>query len=105
MQVSSQNAVAYLLQVVERNGTRASKRAITPIIMADSVDPWRDLLRIAKSDNVARDTRKSAIFWVGQVAAEEATKELKDMVGNPGDVEVRKSAIFALSQQRRSDAR
>jgi len=104
MVVSSKTAVAYLLQVVERSGTRASKRAITPIIMADSVEPWRDLLRIAKSNDVARDTRKSAIFWIGQVAAEEATKELKDMVGNPGDIEVRKSAIFALSQQKRSDS-
>jgi hypothetical protein len=104
MIVSSKNAVSYLLQIVENGTSRAGKRAITPIIMADSVDPWRDLLRIAKNGNVSRDTRKSAIFWVGQAAADEATKHLKDMVSDPGDIEVRKSAIFALSQQRTTDA-
>jgi hypothetical protein len=102
--VSPKTAVAYLLTVVERNGTRAAKRAITPIVMADSVEPWPDLLRIAKNENVARETRKSAIFWVGQIAADEATRHLKDMVSDPGDIDVRKSAIFALSQQKRADA-
>ncbi|HEX6007016.1 MAG TPA: HEAT repeat domain-containing protein, partial [Burkholderiales bacterium] len=63
-----------------------------------------DLLRIAKNDNVARETRKSAIFWVGQEVAEEATRHLKDVVTDRGDLEVRKSAIFALSQQRTGDA-
>lgn len=104
MNVSAKSAVAYLLNVVEHNNTRAAKRAITPIIMADSVDPYPGLLRIAKNDNVARETRKSAVFWIGQAAAEEMTKNLKDIVNDPGDIEVRKSAIFALSQQKNQDA-
>jgi hypothetical protein len=104
MRVSSKNAVAYLLGVIEQSDTRAAKRAITPIIMADSVDPYPGLLRIARNENVARDTRKSALFWIGQAAAEEMTKNLKDIVDDPGDIEVRKSAIFALSQQRTTDA-
>lgn len=104
MSVSAQSAVNYLLDVVERGPAHASKRAMMPIIMADSVEPWRELLRIAKNENVARETRKSAIFWVGQEAAEEATRNLKDVVSNPGDLEVRKSAVFALSQQRTGDA-
>ena len=104
MTVSAKSAVAYLLTVVENNSTRAAKRAITPIIMADSVDPYRDLLRIAKNTDVSRETRKSAVFWVGQAAAEIATKDLEDLVTSPGDIEVRKSAIFALSQQKNGDA-
>jgi hypothetical protein len=104
MQVSSKAAVNYLLGLVEHNNSRVGKRAMTPIIMADSVEPWRDLLRIARNDRVAHETRKSAVFWVSQAAGEEATRGLKDMVGNPGDIEVRKSAIFALSQQRNDAA-
>lgn len=104
MRVSAKSAVAYLLGIVERNNTRAAKRAMTPIIMADSVVVWPSLLRIARNDDVSRETRKSAIFWVGQAAAEEATRDLKSVIDNPGDIEVRKSAIFALSQQKRGDA-
>ena len=69
-----------------------------------SVEPWRDLLRIARNNNVPRETRKAAVFWVGQEVQEEATRGLSDIIREPGDLEVRKSAIFALSQQRSGDA-
>lgn len=104
LQVSSKAAVAYLLQLVEHSGSRVGRDALTPIILADSVEPWRDLLRIAKNTNVPRDTRKAAVFWVGQEVQDEATRGLSDVVREPGDLAVRKAAIFALSQQKSGDA-
>lgn len=100
MHVSSKDAVAYLLRVVEHADPRVAGRALTPIILADSVEPWRDLLRIARNEQVHRDTRKKAIFWIGQEAAEEATRNLQNIIRDSDDLAVRKSAIFALSQQR-----
>jgi HEAT repeat protein len=88
--------------VVEHNGTRAAKRAITPIVLADSVNPSPDLLRIAKTRTVARETRKSAIFWVGQIGGGGTVQEIAELIRDP-DQEVAKSALFAISQLR-SDA-
>jgi hypothetical protein len=99
MQVTTRSAVSYLLQIVERSNTRAAKRAMTPIILADSVNPAPDLLRIAKNQNVPREARKSAIFWTGQIGDANAAQEIAQLIRDP-DHEVAKSAIFAISQQR-----
>ena len=99
MVVSSKTAVAYLLQVVERSGTRASKRAITPIVMADSVKPAADLIRIAQTRDLPRETRKSAVFWVSQIAPEIYAREIAELFRD-SDQEVAKSALFAISQTR-----
>jgi HEAT repeat protein len=102
MQVSARSAVSYFLQLVEHSNTRAAKRAMTPIILADSVNPAPDLLRIARNPNVAREARKSAVFWVGQIGDANTAQEIAGLIRDP-DHEVAKSAIFAISQQR-SDA-
>ena len=43
--------------------------------------------------------RKQAIFWLGQKASKEATKTLTEVVeSDEEDDELKKSAVFALSQ-------
>ncbi len=103
MQVSARSAVAYLLQLAESNSSRAGKRALTPVILADSVQPAPDLLRLAKNRNVHRETRKSAVFWAGQIGNAGTAREIATLVNDP-DQEVAKSALFAISQQKDDEA-
>lgn len=63
------------------------------------------LLLVAKDVERPKSARTTAIFWVGQAAAEAATAGLSAIVDEPeGDREVRKSAVFALSQRPKDES-
>lgn len=95
--------VAWLLALAERNEP-ASDDAVFPATLGESVEVWPSLIRLARNDRVRHQTRKSAVFWVGQAAAEAATRGLDSIVSDDReDREVRESAIFALSQRPRSE--
>ncbi len=97
--VAAAEASRWLLGVAER-GESAGEDAILPATLADSVETWPALLRIARNDRVSRETRKSALFWLGQAAGEAATRGLDSIARDPkGDGEVREAAVFALSQR------
>ena len=100
--VPARDASAMLLALARRG----TEDAIFPAMIADSVpNVWRELLVIARSTKVPQDARKSAVFWVGQEAAEAATKDLKALVGDEAlESEVRESAVFALSQRPKDQA-
>jgi HEAT repeat protein len=101
--VPAAEAVTWLLALAERNEP-ASDDAIFPASLGDSVETWPAMLRIAKNPAVRHQTRKSAVFWVGQAAGEAATKGLDAIVqDSSGDREVRESAVFALSQRPKSE--
>ena len=71
-----------------------------PAMLADSVQIWPDLIKLAKNPNVDTDVRKSAVFWVGQAAAAAATAGLVEVVGDAAvNRDVREAAVFALSQR------
>lgn len=98
--VSAGQATEYLLALARRGGGDAGREAIFPTLLADSVTVWPELLDMARDGSLARDTRKSAVFWLGQTAAEAATEGLTEIVyDDAGELEVRKMAIFALSQR------
>lgn len=68
--------------------------------LADSVVVWPRLLRMARDPGIGQETRRQAVFWLGQAAGEAATRGLDSLVGdNRGDLEIRKHAVFALSQR------
>jgi len=97
--VAAAEASRWLLGVAER-GEPEAEDAILPATLADSVETWPALLRIARNDGVSRDTRKSALFWLGQAAGEAGTRGLDSLVGDArADREIRESAVFALSQR------
>jgi len=102
--VGAKDAASYLLALALRDESRAAEKAIFPAVLADSVTIWPDLLKIAKSDQVSRKVRRSAVFWLGQAVGDAATKGLTDLVddGN-ADRDVRESAVFALSQRPREE--
>jgi hypothetical protein len=74
---------------------------ITAATLADSAVVWPDLLRIARNTGVNEETRRQSVFWLGQAAGEAATRGLDPIVeqGGEEDLEVRKHAVFALSQR------
>jgi len=95
--VSPRAAVPYLLDLAEHASSSVGKHAILPALLADSIEPWPQLLRIARNENVNRDVRKSSIFWLGIAAGDKSTAGLKSLLSDD-DVEIRKQVVFALSQ-------
>ncbi|HEX5633474.1 MAG TPA: HEAT repeat domain-containing protein [Gemmatimonadales bacterium] len=88
-----------------RRDDRGANDAIFAAMIADSADVWRDLLAMARTSTLRKDVRKSAVFWVGQEAADAATRGLREVVGDASiDRDVRESAVFALSQRPRDEA-
>jgi hypothetical protein len=106
-EVSSAAAADYLLSLAEQKTTRVGREAIFAATIADSatnVRIWPRLFALARDETKPSETRKQAVFWLGQAAAN-ATAGLDSLVSdNHVDREVRESAIFALSQRPRDEA-
>ncbi|MGH7664462.1 MAG: HEAT repeat domain-containing protein [Gemmatimonadaceae bacterium] len=98
--VPARAAADYLLTIAARVKGEAARDAIFPATLADSVVVWPKLLEIARDENRPRETRKSAVFWVGQAAGEAATAGLDSLVRfDEVEREIKEQAIFALSQR------
>jgi len=102
--VSAPAAAAYFLDLARTAPGDAGSSAVFAATLADSVTVWPDLLRLARSPQVAEHTRRTAVFWLGQAAEEAATRGLAELVDDDsGDREVRQAAVFALSQRPRDE--
>jgi len=64
--VRTRDAADYLLGLAERAEGRVSRDAILPAVLADSVDVTARLLAIARNQNSARETRRSALSWLAR---------------------------------------
>jgi HEAT repeat protein len=64
--VRTRDAAEFLLGLAERAEGRVSRDAILPAVLADSVDVTPRLLVIARNQNTARETRRSAISWLSR---------------------------------------
>jgi hypothetical protein len=99
-QLSTREAAALLLTLARTQDNKAGRNAIFPLTIVDSVDIGPDLLRLARDDSRPSATRKQAVFWLGQLAEEPATRGLQELVGEDAvDRQVREQAVFALSQR------
>lgn len=80
--VRARDAAEYLLALAERAEGRVSRDAILPAVLADSVDVTPRLLAIARNQNAARQTRRSAISWLGRPLdnRERAVLEVADVL-------------------------
>lgn len=94
-----------LLLTLAREGGDAADDAIFPAMLAEGVDPWREVLALARDARAERKVRKAALFWVGQTAAEEVTRDLAGMAEDEReDLDVRETAVFALAQRKDGEA-
>jgi len=97
--VSAPEAANYLLDLASR-APGGSNEAVFAATLADSAMIWPALVRLAKNESVPKETRRSAVFWLGQAAGTAATASLDSLVGDPqGDRQIREAAVFALSQR------
>jgi hypothetical protein len=100
-QLNAREAAALLLNMARTQDNKAGRNAIFPLTVVDSANIAPDLLRLARDDSRPSDTRKQAVFWLGQLAEEPATRGLQELVGEDAvDRQVREQAVFALSQRR-----
>jgi hypothetical protein len=97
--VRPQDAAAYFISLAERDGG-LSGDALLPAALADSITIWPALLRLARTPAVPLETRRTAVFWLGEAAGAAAARALDSIArDSTGDRDVRKQAVFALSQR------
>jgi hypothetical protein len=97
--VRPQEAADYFIALAQA-GTSIAGDPLLPPVLADSVTIWPSLLRVARTPRVPQATRGKAVFWLSQAAEAAAGKALDSIAHDDrGDREVRKQAIFALSQR------
>lgn len=95
---------ADLLDLAER-APDGSEELITAASLADSTVIWPRLIALAHKTSLPLDTRRHAIFWLGQAAGEAATRDLDSIVReDTAELEIRKQAVFALSQRPEDEA-
>jgi hypothetical protein len=93
--VSADDARAWLLSLLRAGSASAAKEAVVPLLVVNAPYPWADLLAAARNDRHPDAVRREATFWLGQGASAHI-----DSAGDGSDEDdVRRSAVFALSQQ------
>ena len=103
--VSASEAASYLVALAGR-GTgdeEHGRGAIFAASLADSADIWRDVLRIARDDDVPHRTRKRAV----EVLSWEVSRIVRAGVEDEEDDDTRSiqsSAVFAISQRPKSES-
>jgi len=104
--VPADEAVAFFLSLTRTEATeRAAKAAMLPAMLADVDEIWRELADIAGDPGIGGEVRKSALFWLGQEAADAVTSKLAGVaLDEDEDQEIRDAAIFALSQRSPDEA-
>jgi hypothetical protein len=99
-QLPARQAADALLEIARSADGKAGDQAIFPATLVDSVEVWRELLRLARDESLPRRARTQAVFWLGQAAEAPATAGLTELVGEAAiDREVREQAVFAISQR------
>ena len=100
--VPARDAAAWLLQVARRDDPRG-ERALLGAVLADSATVWPGLVAIARADDVSRNLRREATFWLSRFASARSAGHADRLWSDDEDeetpeVETKKSAVFALSQ-------
>lgn len=98
--IAPQEAADWLLDLCATGRGKVAEDALVPALFARDARVIPGLLSIARDRGRPSDIRKSALFWLGQEAAEQATAELGRVAEDEDeDAEVRESAVFALSRR------
>jgi hypothetical protein len=98
--VSAVDARAWLLDVARHGNASAAKEAIVPLLTPEAPLPWAELYALARDSGRPREVRREAMFWLAQGAS-----SVLDPDGDESEADdVKKSAVFALSQQPRDTA-
>jgi hypothetical protein len=100
--VSTRDAADYLMRLAATGTGSPSRDAIMAATLADSVVIWPSLSKIARDEERPSATRKQALFWLAQAAGDRVAGTEKEK--ETPETEIRKQAVFALSQRRNGEA-
>lgn len=93
-----------LVSLAASGEEEVAEDAMGALSMVDSLVTWPALERIARDQDRPQGIRTTALFWLGQAAAERAARSLEHVArAGKEDLEVRQAAIFALSQHQSDD--
>jgi HEAT repeat protein len=93
--IPAADAAKLLLALAARGGADGEE-VVAAASVADSATAWPELLGLARNTHLAPDTRRAAIFWLGQAAGEAATRGLDSIATDSGTD--RRTAVFWLGQ-------
>lgn len=99
--VGVREASAYLFQLATAAQGAVSRDAILPAMLADSVDNQSALVALARDHARSRETRRSAIGWLGRAPAADASlpATLVSIATDEGDNQsVRQQALSTLAR-------
>lgn len=103
--VDPQDAVDYLFSLAREAEGRVGREAIMPAMLADDARTSRQLLEIGRDQSRPRETRRSALSWLGQSAGAQGpipsavTDALLQIARDESDnMEVRRSALGVLAR-------
>ncbi|HEX5726194.1 MAG TPA: HEAT repeat domain-containing protein [Longimicrobiaceae bacterium] len=104
--VPAAEAARYLVALAGRaDDGDLGEDVLLPVNLAEGVEPWPDMLRLAREESLPAETRKSAVFWLSQAENDEAGRALAGLARARGlDREVREQAVFWLGQSQRDEA-
>jgi hypothetical protein len=97
-QVSTRAVVDYLFGVATSASGKVAGDALFPTTLADSVSVIQPLYDIARDESKNSDLRGHALFWLSQQREDRAVDLLASVLKTARNQEVRKKAIFGLSQ-------
>jgi hypothetical protein len=102
--VSTRDATDYLVSLIYAAPVQPAREAIFPLTLADSVVIWPALMKIARDQSRPTGIRTQSVFWLSQIAGDVVTANLAALTGEAAvDREIRKQAVFALSQRRNDE--
>jgi hypothetical protein len=106
--VKPDDSVAWLTSLVNtipaagERFERVVKPAVVALAMHDGAPATRSLVAIAR-DHAVSKLRSDALFWLGQRAGNEAASTIAEAIDRDPDTDVKKRAVFALSQLPKDD--
>ena len=102
LETTAGEAAAFFGDLVLHDNSRIANDAILPLMLADGADPWPTLLRAARDETRSLSIRRGAMTWlaIGVNAKLGLTRE----DDQSDDDEVKKQAVFALSQRPKTES-
>ena len=95
--LSTHDAVAFLSDLAQHGDGRVANEALDAIALADSTTPWPLFMRLSGDESLGKGVRRQAAFWLSRGVS--AKLGLVGADEGSSDDDVRKQAVFALSQQ------
>ncbi len=99
---SAMEASAWLAGLIADAPVRLATDAMFPLVLADAPDPWTPLLRAARNTDRPLGVRRAALTWLAVGVTDHLG--LTGEVPASDDDEMRKQAVFVLSQRPKSES-